>query len=93
MCHCTINAINEQFCDSFAQSDPMSLRQIGLSSLVKKSSNLNAEFDFLSSGSTVAAMPDEITAIAFLRSYLTLARINLITNVFPVTPESSSNSR
>ena len=62
-------------------------------SLVKRSCNLNAECTILPPGSCADEITDEVTATAILPSNLILARINLVKNVFPVSPETSRNIR
>ena len=67
-----------------------SIWQIGLLPFVKESGNLNAECTVFPPVSSVAAILDKAMDTASLLSDLTLSRIKLITNVFPVSPGSSN---
>lgn len=87
------HTINEQFCKTFAESDPLCIYQIGLLSLVKDNGNLNVKCAVLPPGSRVIAIPVEATATATLPFDLILAIINLVTNVFLVLPGASRNIR
>ena len=77
------HTINIQFFNTFTALDLLIIRQIGLSSLDVDSGNLNAECAVLPPGGSISEIRDKATSI--LSSDLTLAKINLETNVLLVS--------
>ena len=84
--------ISSHSCKTLASPVPLLMLQSGASQCVKFRGSFSVECAVRPPWSSVAAIPEEATAIAILDRCRIFARSKLMTNVLPVPPGASRNS-
>ena len=79
-------AICLHFCNSFPIPDALEIFQVEASMTCMLNGNFGAEWGILPPGNNVAVIPGKARGKARSFCYRTVARMNLIRNVFPVPP-------